>query len=115
MKVLMLALALVPLAACSSSSTPCTALDAGSPITAVSISDYSFSPNCFVVSKGSTVTFTNNGPSAHTVTRLSGPETFDSGQMPSGQVFQHKFGNTAGTVDFHCTNHSQMTGTILVQ
>jgi plastocyanin len=116
MKVLTLALALVPLAACSSSSsTPCTAANAGSPITAVSIVDYQFNPSCFAVAKGTTVTFTNHGSVAHTATSLSGPETFDSGQMAVNQAFQHAFGNTAGTEDFHCLNHPQMTGTIIIQ
>jgi plastocyanin len=118
MKLLALASLLLPLAACSSSnSTPggCTSANAGSPITAVSISDFAFSSSCFAVAKGSVLTFTNQGPSAHTATSIDGPESFDSGQLSSGQTFQHTFGNTAGTINFHCLNHPSMTGTLIIE
>jgi plastocyanin len=114
MKPFVLASLLVPLAACSSS-TPCTAANAGSPITAVSISDFAFSPSCFAVAKGSTVTFTNMGPSLHTATTIDGPESFNSMNIPLDMPFTHTFGMTAGTVNFHCLNHPVMTGTLIVQ
>jgi plastocyanin len=105
---------LVSPAGCTSS-TPCTAANAGNPFTAVSISDYQFTPTYFAVSRGSTLTFTNDGPSVHTATFTSGPETFDSGDLNPGQTSMHAFGSTAGVVDLHCKIHPFMTATAIVQ
>jgi plastocyanin len=118
MKPFALAALLLALAACSSSnSTPggCTSANAGSPITSVTIQDFDFSPSCFAVAKGSVVTFTNSGSSTHTVTTLDGPETFDSMNLNPGGTYQHTYGNTGGTSNFHCKIHPSMTATAIIE
>lgn len=94
------------LAACSSSPTsPGSSTPTGGGMTGgttVSISDFVFSPSTMSVKVGTTVTWTNNGPSAHTTTSDGG--VWDSGTLGAGGTFQHTFMQT-GTFGYHCTNH----------
>jgi len=118
MKPFTFALLLLSLAACSTSNSTqggCTADNAGNPITAVSIQDNQFVPSCFAVATGAIVTFMNQGATTHTVTTLDGPETFDSGNLAPGLTFQHTYGNTAGTSNFHCMIHAGMTATAIIK
>jgi plastocyanin len=78
----------------------------------VSIENFSFSPATITVKKGTTVTWTNNDTTAHTVTADSG-NAFDSGTMEQGKTFSHTF-NSTGTFKYHCTLHSDMHGTVTV-
>jgi len=95
---------------------------------AVTIQDFSFSPTTLTVKVGTTVKWTNSGPSAHTATSNTG--TWDSGQLSSptsggaygggsaGGTFQYTFTAT-GTYPYHCSNHPPsvypgFTGTISV-
>ncbi len=115
---------LATLVACKSSTSPSCS---GSCVT---IRDFSFSPSALMIKAGTTVTWTNNGPSAHTTTSDSG--IWDSGTLsaPSGGgaygggaaggTYQIKF-NTAGTYSYHCKIHppsipayAGFTGTITV-
>ena len=97
-------------------------------VVGVTIQDFSFSPAAVTVMVGTTVKWTNNGPSAHTTTSNTG--TWDSGQLSSptsgggygggspGGTYQHTF-MAAGTYDYHCSNHPPslypgFTGTITV-
>lgn len=73
----------------------------------VSIIDFAFEPQTLQIPVGTTVIWTNNGEAPHTVT--GGP--LDSGTLRSGDSFQFTF-NTAGTFDYVCAFHPQMTGTI---
>src|SRR2546426_11912873 len=50
-------------------------------VVGVAIQDFSFSPAAMTVMVGTTVKWTNNGPSAHTTTSNTG--TWDSGQLSS--------------------------------
>jgi LPXTG-motif cell wall-anchored protein len=79
----------------------------------VSVADFSFSPKTVTIHAGDTVTWSNHGPSAHTVTADAGG--FDSGNLNPGQSFSHTF-STAGTYAYHCQYHvSQgMVGTVVV-
>jgi len=94
------------LAACSSSPTsPSSSTPTGGGMTGgttVSISDFVFSPSTISVKVGTTVTWTNNGPSAHTTTSDGG--VWDSGTLGAGVTFQHTFMQT-GTFGYHCTIH----------
>ncbi len=95
----------------------------GPSASSVSIVDYSFSPSADTIKVGTTVSWTNAGSVGHTVTADDG--SFDSGQLASatggggygggtaGGSFSRVFG-AAGTFAFHCSNHSSMTGTIIV-
>jgi plastocyanin len=77
----------------------------------VVISDFQFAPADMSVAVGTTVTWSNQGPSGHTVTADDG--SFDSGTITAGSSFANTF-DTAGTFTYHCSIHPQMTGTITV-
>ncbi|MFA6254792.1 MAG: cupredoxin domain-containing protein [Patescibacteria group bacterium] len=77
----------------------------------ITIQNFAFAPTNLVVTKGSTVTWTNQDSTIHAIT-ASG--TFDSGNLNQGQSFSHTF-NEAGTFNYHCSIHPSMTGTITVQ
>jgi plastocyanin len=79
---------------------------------AVSIIDFAYSPATTTIGVGGTVTWTNSGSTAHTVTGDQG--AFDSGNINPAGTFSFKF-NTAGTYTYHCSIHPQMVGTIVVQ
>ena len=78
---------------------------------AVAIKDFSFQPASISVAVGSTVTWTNNDTTGHTVTADDG--SFDSGTVAPGATFSHTF-DTAGTFTYHCNIHPSMTATITV-
>ncbi len=78
----------------------------------VSISGFAFSPASLTVSVGTTVTWTNNDSTTHTVTSDSG--AFSSGNLANGKTYSYKF-TTAGTYAYHCSIHSYMKGTVIVQ
>jgi plastocyanin len=117
-RTLTLGLVLVALAAgvvaCGGSgddgSAPATAQAASG--TTVSVQDNSFSPGALKVSPGDTVTFTNDGAVAHTVTATDGA-SFDSGSLEPGKTFKFT-AVKAGTVSYVCTIHPGMQGTIEV-
>ena len=71
-----------------------------------------FSPASITVSVNTTITWTNKDAVAHTVTSNTG--LFDSGSISSGGTYSHQF-TTAGTFSYHCSFHSGMTGTVIVQ
>jgi len=77
----------------------------------VTISDFQFTPATLQVAQGTTVTWTNNGPTNHTTTSDSG--AWDSGALQAGKSFSFKF-NTPGTFAYHCSIHPSMKGTITV-
>lgn len=77
----------------------------------VSISNFSFQPGSLQVKAGTTVQWTNNDSTAHTVT--SNTSVFDSGTLAVGSTFSFQF-NQTGTFAYHCNIHPTMTGTITV-
>jgi plastocyanin len=79
--------------------------------TAETISGFAFGPASVSVPVGSTVTWTNQDGTAHTVTADDG--SFDSGSLAQGATFSQTF-DTPGTYPYHCAIHSSMTGTITV-
>jgi len=80
--------------------------------TAVSVQDNSYAPGDLKVAAGDTVTFTNEGAIAHTVTATDGAD-FDSGSLAPGATFTFT-ADAAGTVSYVCTFHPGMQGTIEV-
>lgn len=78
----------------------------------VSISGYAFSPASMTVPKGTTVTWQNGDAVAHTATSNTG--SWDTGAIAGGGNATITF-NTSGTYAYHCTYHTMMTGTIVVQ
>lgn len=69
---------------------------------AVSIRDNYFSPNSITIPVGGSVTWTNLGNMAHTVTADNG--FFDSGNLNLSNTFSRVF-NTAGTYYYYCIFH----------
>ncbi|HET8524187.1 MAG TPA: cupredoxin domain-containing protein [Thermomicrobiales bacterium] len=77
----------------------------------VSIHNFAFDPGTITITAGTTVTWTNNDSTTHTVTADDG--AFDSGNLPTGQSFSMTF-DTPGTFTYHCAIHPNMTATIIV-
>jgi len=78
----------------------------------VSMGGSAFSPASMTISKGTTVTWKNNDSMVHTSTSDTG--VWDTGDIGQGESRTTTF-NTAGTFKYHCSLHSYMTGTIVVQ
>jgi plastocyanin len=75
--------------------------------------DNYFQPNQITVPVGATVRWTNSGRHHHTVTSDTG--LWDSGELSSGQSFDHTF-TTSGTYPYHCTIHAkEMRGVVIVK
>ena len=79
---------------------------------AVTIKGFAFQPAALEVAVGTTVTWTNQDTTGHTVT--ADDASFDSGTVNGGATFSQVF-NTAGTFAYHCKIHSSMHGTITVK
>src|SRR5215218_3484754 len=79
--------------------------------TTVSIQDFSFDPGQITVAPGTTVTWTNEGPSPHTTTADDG--SWDSGTLQQGEDFSFTF-DEPGTYTYHCSIHPDMTASIKV-
>lgn len=77
----------------------------------VSIQNFAFSPGTIQIAAGTTVTWTNNDQTAHTVTADDG--SFDSGAIAPGGTFSMTFNNPA-TIAYHCKIHPNMTASIVV-
>jgi plastocyanin len=78
---------------------------------AVSIKDFSFEPATIAARVGQVITFTNTGFEPHNATLDDGScstRTLQTGER-DGLLF-----TTVGSYPFHCTVHTQMTGTIAV-
>jgi plastocyanin len=84
----------------------------------VSMKDITFEPADVTVSKGATVTWSNDDSVGHDVTKTGGPGgSFKSGSpggMGSGDTFEHTF-DTAGKIEYVCTVHPGMEGTVTVR
>jgi plastocyanin len=78
----------------------------------VTIQGSAFSPSNLTVKVGDTVKWTNNDKIDHTVTSDTG--VFNSGNIANGATFSFTF-STAGTYSYHCSIHTFMKGTIVVQ
>ncbi|HEV8403438.1 MAG TPA: cupredoxin domain-containing protein [Candidatus Limnocylindrales bacterium] len=123
--------AIVMLAACSSSSSSPAASAAASAAgsgaasggasvcgesaaagaVTVNVVDFSFQPADITAKTGQVITFSNTGSAPHTA-------TLDGGQCATPTIQPGKSDGltftVAGTYKFHCSIHSQMTGTIVV-
>ena len=77
----------------------------------VSIQGFAFSVSSLSVKTGTTVKWTNNDATAHTVTADDG--SFDSGNIAPGASFSHTF-SAAGTIAYHCSIHTTMKAKVVV-
>lgn len=78
----------------------------------IPIQSYVYLPGAATVPVGTTVTWGNDDPIAHTVTWAD--RTVDSGRMGPGATFSHTF-NQPGVYEYFCTLHQNMKGTVTVQ
>jgi plastocyanin len=78
---------------------------------AVTVVDFDFQPSEITAKTGQVIAFTNTGSAPHTA-------TLDGGQCATPTIQPGKSDGliftVAGTYKFHCSIHSQMTGTIVV-
>jgi plastocyanin len=106
--------------ACGGSSTsygggaPACSVATATATTSVTIQASAFTPPCIKVAAGATVTFTNNDAMQHTVTADDGSYNALLSLSGATQTFQHAYA-AAGTSNYHCTFHSLMKGTVIVQ
>ncbi len=77
----------------------------------VSIKDFAFDPPSIDIPAGTTVTWTNQDSTAHTVDGDQGE--FESGNLDPGQSYSETF-DTPGTYIYHCDIHPSMKGTVVV-
>ena len=82
------------------------------PANEVYIQGMAFSPLTLTVTKNTTIKWTNKDDMSHTVTSDTG--LFSSGTLTLNGTFSFQF-TAAGTYHYHCSFHSGMTGTIIVQ
>ncbi|MFA6050318.1 MAG: IPT/TIG domain-containing protein [Candidatus Paceibacterota bacterium] len=73
----------------------------------VSITNNTFTPQTVSINPGDTVTWTNNGTHAHTVTADNG--NFNSGLLQPGQSYSYTF-SSSGTVRYYCIPHGGPNG-----
>ena len=91
-----------------------TSESSGGDAVAVSMENTQYVPMDVEVPSGGTITWTNNDPFPHTVTKEAGPgEDFDSGDVGAGETFEQIF-EDAGEIDYVCEIHPNQTGTISV-
>ena len=80
------------------------------------IKGFAFNPNQPSVTKGTTITWTNDDSATHTVT--SGVPGTPSGKfdqrVEAGKTFTFTFTDT-GTYEFFCSIHNSMRGTVTVK
>lgn len=79
----------------------------------VTIQNFAFSPADIKVKKGTKVTWTNNDSTGHTVTESDGQNGPASQILGNGQTYSFTF-SQVGTYHYHCTIHSEMTGSVTV-
>jgi len=105
------------LVGCGGSAGTTTTSGGGSTTTAapggsqVTIQNFAFSPAELTVPVGTTVTWTNDDSTNHTVT--SNDAVFESATLAAGDTFDFTF-TQAGEFPYHCSLHPSMTATIIV-
>jgi plastocyanin len=77
----------------------------------VKIVDFRFRPGTIEVTRGTRVRWINRGAATHTTT--SDTSRWDSGNLAPGESFSRVF-RRAGTFAYHCSIHTDMTGTVIV-
>jgi len=90
--------------------TPTAQAGAEAKTVEVTIRNFSFGAP-LTVPAGTTVTWTNDDTTQHTVTATNGD--FDSGKVAPGESFSFTF-TKEGTYDYACLIHSSMTGQVVV-
>ena len=100
----------------ASTSTSTSAAAGGSAATktsAITISNFMFSPMSATVAPGATVMVTNKDSVTHTLTATKGQ--FDTGDIEAGQSKTFTAPMKPGTYSYICNIHQYMMGTIVVR
>ena len=83
---------------------------AATQVVRVRIIDFAFRPRTLTIARGTVVRWVNRGNRTHTTT--SNTRLWNHTLAP-GETFGRRFRRT-GTFAYHCSIHTQMTGTITV-
>lgn len=78
----------------------------------IAIKGMALSPASVTVKAGTTVTWTNNDSTWHSITSYDG-RIPSSQNLAQGQSYSYKF-TKAGTFKYHCGIHPNMTGLVVV-
>ena len=111
-------LLVVVLAGCGSSSSTPTTPTTPQPLTvtivpaARTLGVAAFTPNPASVTAGAKLTWSNTDTTTHDMVSDTG--IWDSGRIAPGDHFDFNFA-TKGTFNYHCSIHSGMIGTVVVQ
>jgi len=81
-------------------------------ITEVFIEGFAFKPNSITIPIGTTIKWTNEDDTTHTVTSEDG--IFDSGDIKNGETYSYTF-NEAGSFKYYCTIHPSMRAIVVVE
>jgi plastocyanin len=74
--------------------------------------EWNYTPDDLTAVVGATITWTNTGAVAHTVT-ADDSASFDSGSLDPRATFSFA-PDTPGTFPYHCTFHPWMTGNLTI-
>ena len=96
----------------SAGAAPSAGGSSGTP-SAITISNFKFSPSTLRVQNGARIKVANDDSPPHTVTADDG-HSFDSGTVDSGASTTIS-APAAGTYSYHCTIHPFMKGKLVVQ
>jgi amicyanin len=86
---------------------------AEAPATAVSIDNFTFTPQTLTVKAGTTVTWTNNDDIPHGIAATNNAFT-KSKALDTDDSYSFTF-TTPGTYQYFCYVHPHMTGTVVVE
>ena len=116
-RLMLMSVALIASAACSSSSNPTMpSSGSGNNVSIVSgassLTTTAYAPNPIVLAAGGTATWKNNDSVTHTATANDG--TWDSGSIAPGASFSRTF-PAPGSFPYKCLIHPGMVGTVTVQ
>src|SRR3972149_10807090 len=87
--------------------TPSPTVSTANGTATVIIDNFAYNPATLIVTKGTTVTWTNKYPLAHRVNADGGG--FASGNLGTRSSFKWTF-NESGNYTYHCENHPSMKG-----
>ena len=118
MKVLLIILVLLPIVLSNAFADEEVIIPKGTSVPGCEETNECYMPHKIIISRGSTVSWSNDDTAAHTVTSGTpeeGPDgIFDSGLFMAGNTFSHTFEN-AGTFDYFCMVHPWMEGIVVVK
>ncbi len=81
-------------------------------VVAVVEKDFAFAPATITIDRGTTIEWTNVGPTDHTV--ADDKVSWSSDILKTGQKYRYTF-NTPGTITVICTLHPDMISTVIVK